>query len=188
MIKRSELRHACFRAKNGVATEQNMQLLKLVEPLLQPSQRWENFSQEWDLFVSGDTIKIVKPETDVDFIRNTCLEKHFQTVHKTTVNWDDRKLNVLTIVELLMLDRLMTWENYNTAWGVEVDFTLKQIRTKLFTAPSQLEVTSQMIKDSVKSDGAAMVEIPSLPQTVVDAVPLDPSSQTKAMIEAMLSK
>ncbi len=167
MINRSELRHACFRAKKGAATEQNLRVLALVEPLLQPGQRWDNFSQEWDIFVARGEIKIVKPETDLDFIRNTCLEKHFQVKHNApSIEWDDRKANVITIVEMLMLDGLMTWENYNIKWGVDIDYVLKQVHTRLFRPASQLDVTDQMIQASAKhEDPNPQAQITAHPMT-----------------------
>lgn len=172
MLKRSTLRHACYRAKNGVATEENLQLLSHVEPLLGPGQTWNNFSVVWDVLVNNGVVKVIKPETDIDFIRNTCLEKHFSEVHKTTVNWSDRKANVISIVDGLMLDKLMTWENYNTQWGVDLDPDVKMIKTVMYNVPSsQIEVTPEMIEASKHVD-ALTTDIPTETPTDLTATPM----------------
>ncbi len=159
MYKRSELRHACFRAKNNNATESNKELLAVVEPLLAIGQRWENFSVEWDLLVAKDgTVKIIKPETDLEFIKTVCMEKAFCVKYGKEENWDDRDQNVITIVEGVMLDKLMTWDNYSKAWGVDVDIALKLIVTKLFRQSTQKEVTEEMIQASrISNDDAPYV-------------------------------
>jgi hypothetical protein len=165
MLNRSELRHACFRVKNGVATDANMELFKQVEPLLDVHQSVENFQQVWDLYVNKKTNKIViiTPETDVDFIRATCQEKQFHEKYKAEPNEDDwtpRKQNIIAIVEVLMLDNVMNWLNYGTAWGVSVDLNLKTINAKLFTPPTQKEVTEDMIQASkVSSDDSVYVGV-----------------------------
>lgn len=159
MYKRSELRHACFRAKNGKATEANKELLDVIEPLLVVGQRWENFGSEWDLLLGSDgSIRIIKPETDLDYVKKVCLEKSLCLKMNLQENWDDRETNIITIIESLMLDKLMTWETYAKTWGVDIDVTLKMLSTKLYRQPSQKEVTEEMILASrVSSDNQAYV-------------------------------
>lgn len=159
MYKRSELRHACFRAKNGTATEANKQLLNVIEPLLVVGQRWENFSSLWDLLIGTDgSIKIIKPETDLDYVKKVCLEKSLCVKMKLEENWDDRDQNIITIIESLMLDKLMTWESYAKTWGVDIDMSLKMLSTKLYRNPTQKEVTEEMILASrVSADNQAYV-------------------------------
>lgn len=161
MFSRSELRHACFRAKNNVATDKNKDLLRHVEPLLKIYQKWNNFTTEWDLLVnSKNEIIIIKPEVDYDFIHSICLEVSFLAkrnlkfeCNTKSVEYNDRCLNIITIIESLMLDNIMTWKNYNINWGVSVDSTSKQIKTNLYNAPiNQIEVTEEMIQNSMKID------------------------------------
>lgn len=155
MYKRSELRHACFRAKNKAETKENKILLDLIIPLLSESQRFENFAEVWDILLDRKkNIVVIKPESDADFIKTVCQEKSFQVKYKTepdAKSWADRHSNIIVIVESLMLDKLMTWETYNTTWGVEVDANLKQINTKLFVQLKQKEVTEEMITASMDS-------------------------------------
>jgi hypothetical protein len=157
MYARSELRHACFRAKKGVATEQNRLLLDVIQPLLQPHQRWENFNKVWDILVnkSGE-IKIIKPEVNYDYIHSTLLEASLYSKQGIDFDsFDDNQMNIIAQVEILMLDNIMNWNNYNKVWGVEVDPELKTLKTKLYNVdPRQIEVTQEMIEASKKdADG-----------------------------------
>lgn len=153
MYKRSELRHACFRAKNGAQTEANSVLLAVIEPLLVIGQRWDNFASEWDVMIAKDgSVKIVKPEVDLDYVKTVCQEKSFCVKYGKEEDWSDRDQNIITIIETLMLDKLMTWESYGKAWGVDIDMGLKMLSTRLFRQSSQKEVTEEMILASRVSD------------------------------------
>lgn len=156
MYKRSELRHACFRAKKNAATADNLVLLSKLEPLLVTGQRWENFAVVWDLIVSSSgEIKIINPETDIDFVKTICQEKSFCVKYQKEREWNDREQNIITIVESGMLVGLMKWETYGQKWGVDIDVTLKMITTKLFRESTQKEVTEEMILASRVSDDAS---------------------------------
>jgi hypothetical protein len=174
MYKRSELRHACFRAKNKSATEDNKILLAVIEPLLNETQRFENFTEVWDILLDRKkNIVVIKPESDNDFIKTVCQEKSFQIKYKTEPDeksWTDRHQNIVVIVEALMLDNLMTWETYNVTWGVEVDTTLKQINTKLFVKLQQKEVTEEMIVASMDSPESTEYIGPQI--NTVEATPM----------------
>lgn len=161
MYTRSELRHACFRAKKGTATEKNQPFLDLVQPLLKVHERWENFGKVWDILLSkSGEIKIIKPETNYEYIHNTLLEASIYTKQGIDFDsFDDRQMNIITQVEILMLDNIMNWKNYNRVWGVEVDPELKVVKTKLYNVdPKQKEVTEQMIEASKKdADGSPLI-------------------------------
>ena len=152
MFTRSELRHACYREKNGAATEENKKLLLHIEPLLSITQNFKNFSVDWDLLVNqNDEIIIIKPETDYDFIHSTCLEAKIFHKNNLENNFDDRKQNIINIIEILMLDSIMSWDNYTIKWGVFIDPELNQIKTILYGLPqNQLKVTEEMITNSSK--------------------------------------
>lgn len=187
MYTRSELRHACFRAKKGAATEKNQPFLDIIQPLLKVHERWENFGKVWDILISksGD-VKIVKPETNYDFIHSTLIEASLYTRQKISFDcFDDRQSGIISQVEALMLDNLMTWENYNKVWGVELDPTLKTLRTKMYNVdPGQIEVTEQMIEASKKdADGSAL----STPEPNVLEMKTMTDEQSKEF-EAFLAK
>lgn len=157
MYKRSDLRHACYRAKNNSVTNANRVLLDVVEPLLSPGQRWENFSTIWDILVtkSGE-VKVIKPETNYDNIHSTLLEASVYA--KQGIDFDsfsDEQMNIIDQVEAIMLDGIMNWKNYNKVWGVEIEPDRKQLKTKLYNvSTNQKEVTEEMIVASQKdADG-----------------------------------
>lgn len=160
MYTRSELRHACFRAKKGAVLDKHQPLLDILQPLLKPYQQWKNFSTVWDILVgSSGEIKIVKPETNYDYIHSTLLEASLYAKQGVDFDsFDDRQMNVITQVQILMLDNIMNWKNYNKVWGVELDPELKVLKTKLYNIdPKQKAVTQEMIEASKKdADGTAM--------------------------------
>ena len=177
MYSRSDIRHACFRAKKNVATDENKKVLAEVEKLLLPGQRWDNFTKVWDVLIDkAGKIVIIKPETDYDYIHSTCLEASLYS--KKNISFDDfsdRQKNIILTVETLMLENLMTWENYNKNWGIELDPVNKSIKTKLFNVvSSQIEVTPEMITASMKdADGSPLSQ-----PLVVEAKPMSPEQQS----------
>lgn len=184
MISKSELRHACFRAKNNSATEKNQIFLDMIKPLLKPGQTWENFATIWDLLIDKkQNIIIIKPEVDYNFIHNTCLTASIFSKKGIEFEFSDRENNIISIVETIMLEGIMTWENYNNKWGIEVDTELKIIKTRLYTAPmNQYIVTDEMIEASKKdADGR--------PFTVVEPnnVELEVKDLTPEMAESIIS-
>lgn len=189
MYTRSELRHACFRAKKGAISEKHQPLLDVLTPLLKPYQKWENFSTVWDILVTGSgDVKIVKPETDYDYIHNTLLEASLYARQGIDFDsFDDRQMNIIIQVQSIMLDNIMSWSNYNKVWGVEVDLELKIIKTKLYNLkPAQKEVTQEMIEASKKdADGAPMTAIPQ--PNVLEMKPMT-EEQSRAFEEFLAKK
>jgi hypothetical protein len=160
MYTRSEIRHACYRAKNDAATEKNREVLALVEPLLNETQRWANFSEVWDVIVTKNKeIKVVYPESNYDFIHTTLLKAQlFKELGKQFEDLNDREYSLVVQIDQLMLDGVMTWENYNKAWGIVTDPSTNSIKTTLYNAPTnQIEVTAEMIEASKKdADGSPL--------------------------------
>lgn len=189
MYTRSELRHACFRAKKGAATEKNQSILDIIQPLLKPHQRWENFTKEWDILVNGSgEIKIIKPETSYEYIHNTLLEASLYAKQGIDFDsFDDRQMNIIAQVEILMLDNIMSWKNYNRVWGVEIDPELKTLKTKLYNVdPRQIEVTQEMIEASKKdADGSPLT--PEKEPNVLEMKPMT-EEQNKAFEEFLAKK
>jgi hypothetical protein len=187
MYSRSELRHVCFRAKNNAVSDQQKSIKEMIESLLSVGQRFENFTTLWDVLVtkSGD-VKIIKPETDYDYIHSTLIEASLYTRQKISFDcFDDRQSNIITQVESLMLENLMNWENYNRVWGVELDPTLKTMKTKLYNVdPRQKQVTDEMIEASKKdADGSALsTPVPN----VLETKPM--TDQQAKEFEAFLAK
>lgn len=188
MITRSDLRNACYRAKKGVAQDKHRPLLDMIEPLLDVHQRWENFPAVWDVMVKDDEVKIITPETDYDYIHSTILEASLLDRKGISFDsFDDRQANIITIVQILMLDGIMTWENYNKVWGVKIDPELKQLQTVMYkVTPSQIEVTDEMIKASMKdADGNPLSEQQAT-ETELEVTPM--SAEQKKEFEKFLAK
>lgn len=190
MYSRSEIRHACYRAKNGAVTEKNKSILALIEPLLQHNYKWENFSIEWDVIVTRDKqIKLIKPERDYDFVHKALLKASlYDEMSKPFDDLEDRERNIVIQVESLLLDKIMTWKNYNTVWGVELDKISNVIKTKMYgTTSSQIEVTPEMITASMKdADGSAMSDKRD-GETVLEMKPMT-DAQRKAFEEFLAKK
>ena len=191
MFSRSEIRHACYRAKNNRVSEKNREILALVEPLMQHNHRWDNFAEVWDVIVTKDKqIKIVYPETNQDYIHTTLLKAAlFVEMGRPLDDLDDRAFSLVSQVEQLMLDGVMTWANYNTVWGVVVDPSTNSIKTTMYNLKStQIEVTAEMIEASKKdADGSAFTEKQEQPPTVLEMKPMD-EAQRKAFEEFLAQK
>jgi hypothetical protein len=89
---------------------------------------------------------------------------------------DSRKQNIITIVDILMLDGKMTWENFEAVWGVGFDAQIKMIYTKMFVPTTQKTVTEEMIqaskisKDDVAHTGeSGVIEITPTEMSESDA-------------------
>ena len=188
MYTRSEIRHACYRAKNNALSEKNREILKQVEPLLQTHHRWDNFAEVWDVIIGkGGSIKIVYPETNSDYINTILLRAQlFVEMGKPFTDLDDRAFSLVNQVEQLMLEGVMTWENYNKTWGIEVDSQYKSLKTVLYNSKSsQIEVTDEMIEASKKdADGSAFTS--NQTPNVLEAKPMEDHLQK--MFEEFLAK
>jgi hypothetical protein len=130
MFTRSEIRHACYRAKKDQPA--NPEILSLVKEKLSPGEDFKNFSINWDLFLDkNNVLHIIKPETNYEFAHSVCLEKSICVKNNMDPHFEPRQENVVQIVELNMLSN-MSWETYNKTWGISIDYELKRIYTKLF--------------------------------------------------------
>lgn len=187
MYSRSEFRHACYRAKKGAATSENRQVLALIEPLMEPQHRWENFASEWDVIVTKDNqVKIVFPEKSYDFIHSTLLKAAlYDEMGKSFSDLSDREFNIVMQIEQLMLDGVMTWSNYNSLWGVTLDSANNHIKTVMYSkGSSQIEVSEDMIKASMKdADGNPL----SQPETnILETKPM--TAEQKQQFEEFLAR
>lgn len=185
-MNRSEIRHALYRAKNGIFAESKQHIYDMVEPKIPVNESWATFAKNWDIFYKDGEITVIRPEVDYDFIHTTCLEKALHVKNAIPMDATDRQLNTIQIVELSMLEGKMSWPTYNKTWGVSVDHELKRINTRLFTT-SVNEITDEMLKKSAPSDGAAMTALPEIPTVVVDE-PVPMSEDEVAAFKASLDK
>jgi len=185
---RSEVRHTCYRMKNKAeVADDRKYIVELVEAIIPAGESWNTFSSSWDVLIGSDNqIHSIVPESDYDYVHSICLEVALSKKHNIPLNLDRRGQNVVTVVELNMMDN-MTWEEYNKTWGVYIDYELKKIHTKLFKTKQNI-VTPEMIESSKSSDGAEMVEAGSVPIVKMEMEAFVPTDAEKAMINAALGK
>lgn len=136
MLKRSDVRNACFRAKVGDWRESQKEIQDVVLSKLPPYANWDNFTVEWDVTISkvGDIV-IIKPEVDFDYVLKVCTDASLRKKNNLAWEWNDREKNIIDIVEAEMLDGVTSWENFFDIWSVELDPTLKRIHVKLLNKP-----------------------------------------------------
>ena len=153
MSKRYLLRNACYRAKNNAILDKHKPFLDEVKPLLDENQTWDKFSIEWDIQIIDNKIFIIKPERDLEFIKKVCLEAKFKAENNLPVQFTEnfRKQNVIDIINLLLLDNVTTWANYDEVWLINLDDS-NIINLRVINKNSnniQLEVTHDMIVRSI---------------------------------------
>jgi len=140
--------------KNGVATDKNKEIAKVVEPLLKEGQTWSNFSTEWDIMLDlNKNIVVIKPELDEHYIHSTCLEKKlYEKKGLSDEEFDNRQRNIIDIVESVMLDGIMQWSNYNEVWQTRVNKENGVVETHLKKqVNTQKPVTEDMIQGSMRA-------------------------------------
>ena len=153
-MNRGEIRHSCYRMKNGVATDKNKEIAKVVEPLLKEGQTWSNFSTEWDIMLDlNKNIVVIKPELGEHYIHSTCLEKKlYEKKGLSDEEFDNRQRNIIDIVESVMLDGIMQWSNYNEVWQTRVNKENGVVETHLKKqVNTQKPVTEDMIQGSMRA-------------------------------------
>ncbi len=174
-LRRSDVRHACYRAKNDIFSEATKHIIDMIESKMEIHHKWNDFSKKWDVIVADGEIHLIEPENDYSFIHSTLLEISFLV--KRGISLDEispRQKNIVIMIEQNMLDGIMTWENYNVAWGFEIDKISNTIRTKMFNAPSnQIEVTDDMIKSSMKEADGSEYKESSLEEANLELKPMN---------------
>lgn len=132
MLKRSDVRNACFRAKVGDWRESQRDIQNQILSKLPPYANWDNFTKEWDITISkSGEIVIIKPEVDFDYVLKVCTEASVAKKNGLVENWNVREKNIIDIIEAEMLDGITTWQNFFDVWSVEIDLILKRIHIKL---------------------------------------------------------
>lgn len=144
MLKRSDVRNACFRAKVGDWRESQKEIQDTILSLRPPYATWDNFTTEWDVTVSkSGEIVVIKPEVNADYIFKVCSDASMKSKNKLPWEWSNREKNIIDIVESEMLDNITSWDNFFDVWTTEVDIVLKRIHVKLLNKPlgqRQIEV------------------------------------------------
>lgn len=161
MYTRKQIRYSIKRCRaEGEHPQNHQEVFNYVMEKLPEDLDIHKFPKEWDVIVSrkGELV-FVEPERDLDYIQATCTEAKILSKRQIdfTDELNDRQLNIINIVENLMLDNKMTWENYGDAWKVTLDLATSKMDTRLLNVkPGQVVVTQQML-DEMKAKSAEML-------------------------------
>lgn len=133
MYSRADIRHTCYRKKNGAEYASDKQaLVDLVESVKRPGDKWEEFSDRWDVFVSPTKIYRIEPEVDYQFVNNTCIEYSSKLSagmieESLYESLEPRKRNIIDLIKLNYLGEEVDWQGYGSAWTVEINYQAKRI-------------------------------------------------------------
>jgi rubrerythrin len=109
---------------------------------------WAKFADEWDVYVTKSSIKVVRNIKDINKVTEICSYKYIAAKKNFEMDaMSDEEEAIVSMIEAQFLDGLMTWRNYREAWGVRWDDERKRIETYLMNMPqTQIEVTPEMIQ------------------------------------------
>ena len=164
MYSRRDIRYSLHRAKKG-HQQHPANVKEVLDWVLEQKPddlHMSDFATEWDIIVTKNkTVEFVKPERDINYIQSVCAEAkvYAKMGQKFEENFDDRALNIITVIELAMLEGKMNWENYGTNWNVTLDVPTAQVSTRLLNVqPGQIEVTPEMIQASQNKRDASELD------------------------------
>jgi len=134
MFSRKKVRHTAYTMKGGVTqhTPEINSIIAEIEKVMEPGDKWEEFSLEWDLFVTPNNIVRVTPETDRTFIHSTLIEIKTKVemgleIEKILEGLPARKRNVYQMVDLNYLGDTIDWEKYQTGWDIEINYASRRL-------------------------------------------------------------
>lgn len=134
MFSRKKVRHTAYTMKNGVTqhTPEIDDILSHIEKVMEPGDKWENFSLTWDLFVTKNNIVRIAPETDKTFIHSTLIEIKTKVemglaLDKILEGLPARKRNVYQMVDLNYLGDKINWSTYQTEWDININYASKRL-------------------------------------------------------------
>lgn len=155
MYARRDVRYDCFRMRNGLPPKRQ-DIIDEVEKL-KGNFEWGKFSADWDVFVTGSTIKVVRNIKDMNKVTEICSYKYIAAKKNFEMDkMSDEEEAIVAMIEAQFLEGIMTWKNYREIWGVKWDDERSRIETYLMNMPqSQIEVTPEMIQKVLERGTAA---------------------------------
>jgi len=155
MYARRDVRYDCFRMKNGVSPKRQ-DIIDMVNSLKNDFE-WDKFGTDWDVYVSGGTLKVVRNIKDMNKVTEICSYKYIAAKKNFEMDkMTDEEESIVAMIEAQFLDRIMSWKNYREIWGVKWDNERSRIETYLMNMPqSQIEVTEEMIQKVLERGSAA---------------------------------
>lgn len=155
---RSKVRYNCFcKRKGNEAPDQD--IVSVIEKQL-GKFTWSGFTDEWDVAVFPDQIKVIPNVRDINRVIEVCTYAHIAS--KNNIKFDqlnDSDTAVVQMIESQFLEGKMTWDNFMQAWGVRWVPERRRIESYLLNVPSgQIEVTPELIQKVLERGGAAAEE------------------------------
>jgi len=141
--------------KNGVSPKRQ-DIIDMVNSLKNDFE-WDKFGTDWDVYVSGGTLKVVRNIKDMNKVTEICSYKYIAAKKNFEMDkMTDEEESIVAMIEAQFLDRIMSWKNYREIWGVKWDNERSRIETYLMNMPqSQIEVTEEMIQKVLERGSAA---------------------------------
>lgn len=155
MYARREVRYECFRMKNGTQpTRQD--IVDLIDGL-KGEFEWSKFGADWDVYVSGGKVNVVRNIKDMNKVTEICSYKYIAAKKNFDMDkMSDEEEAIVEMIEAQFLEKIMSWKNYREMWGVRWDDERSRIETYLMNMPqSQIEVTEEMIQKVLERGTAA---------------------------------
>lgn len=143
---RSKVRYNCFcKRKGNEAPDQ--EVVNLIEKQL-GNYTWSGFTQDWDVVVFPDRIKVIPNIKDISRVMEVCTYTHIAAKNNIILNQlSDSDSAIVQMVESQFLEGKMNWENFMQAWGVRWVSDRSRIETYLLNVPAgQIEVTPELIQ------------------------------------------
>lgn len=155
MYARRDVRYECFRMRNG-GPPSRQDIVDIIDSL-KGDFEWSEFGTDWDVYVSGDKINVVRNIKDMNKVTEICSYKYIAAKKNFDMDkMSDEEEAIVEMIEAQFLDKIMSWKNYREIWGVRWDTERSRIETYLMNMPqSQIEVTEDMIQKVLERGTAA---------------------------------
>lgn len=155
MYVRRDVRYDCFRMKNGLSPKRQ-DIINEVEKL-KGNFEWSKFGSDWDVYISGPSLRVVRNIKDMNKVTEICSYKYIAAKKNFEMDkMTDEEEAIVEMIEAQFLDGIMTWKNYREIWGVKWDDERSRIETYLMNMPqTQIEVTPEMIQKVLERGTAA---------------------------------
>lgn len=153
-MRRADVRLVGYRKKSNLEyPERFKKEYEELQKVKLSTDKWEDFSILWDVFVNKDKVVRIVPELDYNYVNTTCIEIKTkislgiseEEIEKTL---NDRQLNIYNIVNLHYLGDTVDWNTYNLEWGIKIDHDSN--RMEVYSKKTDNQIIKPVKKDSEK--------------------------------------
>ena len=154
---RSKVRYNCFCKRKGNEAPDQAVVQEIEKQL--GKFKWESFTEDWDVVVFPDKIKVIPNIKDISRVMEVCTYAHIAS--KNNIKFDqlnDSDMAVVQMIESQFLDGKMDWNNFMQSWSVRWVPDRQRVETYLLNVPTgQIEITPELIQ-TVLERGSASAE------------------------------